>query len=150
MKSHTKAFSELSLDELYQILALRNEVFVVEQACAYQDMDGKDRISNHLFYTTDGNEIAAYARILPPGISYPDVSIGRIVVASKYRKDKLGRKLVTNAIAICHACWPDESITIGAQSYLSTFYRSLGFEQVAEEYIEDGIPHIQMQLDRTH
>ncbi len=149
MKLVLKAFGELSTEDLYNILAIRSEVFVVEQDCVYQDLDGKDASCHHLYYTADHAEIAAYARLIPPGVSYASASIGRILVAQKFRQQKLGRNLVAAAIKECHTLWPMHDITIGAQSYLKDFYCSFGFEQVDEEYLEDGIPHIQMQLNRT-
>lgn len=150
MKSELKAFTELSQEELYRILAIRNDVFVVEQACAYQDLDGKDQRSKHLFYTTEQSEIVAYARLLPPGVSFDVASIGRILVAHPHRKHNLGRKLVRDAIAACNAIWPHSDIRIGAQRYLLDFYASFGFEEVGEEYLEDGIPHVDMHLKRNN
>lgn len=150
MKPVLKAFTELSQQELYRILAIRNEVFVVEQACAYQDLDDKDQQSKHLFYTTEQSEIVAYARLLPPGLSFDVVSIGRILVAHSHRKHNLGRKLVSDAIAACGTLWPGYGIRIAAQSYLLNFYASFGFEKVGDEYLEDGIPHVDMHLNRIN
>jgi ElaA protein len=139
-----KSFTELNVAELYAIMQLRNEVFVVEQNCVYQDADNKDQSSFHLC-GWDGDTLAAYCRVLPAGISYKHPSIGRVITSSQYRKGGHGRQLVALAIEKTVAQFDDRIIIIGAQLYLKLFYETLGFRQVSETYLEDGIPHITMQ-----
>ncbi len=140
-------FQQLAPEELYHILQLRSEVFVLEQQCIYQDMDNKDQPSLHLCGWT-GESLAAYARILPPGISYDHPSIGRVITHPAFRRYGFGRELMQRAIQLTHSSFGDPVILIGAQQYLTEFYASLGFEQVSEPYMEDGIPHITMRLAR--
>jgi ElaA protein len=142
-----KEFVELTTAELYAIMQLRNEVFVVEQNCVYQDADGKDQRSLH-FCGWDGEQLAAYTRIIPPGISYPEPSIGRVVTSPAYRNTGAGRKLMEESIRHAFERFNADSIRIGAQVYLAKFYQSLGFIQSSEEYLEDGIPHIEMILNK--
>ncbi len=138
-------FESLSNHELYQMLALRSEVFVVEQACAYQDLDGKDPKALHLIGTLNG-QVLATARLLPRGVSYPDAaSIGRIVVHPSLRGQDLGRKTVELALKQYQKLWPDEALLIGAQARLTRFYEELGFVAEGEIYDEDGIDHITMR-----
>lgn len=138
-----KTFGELANGELYGILALRAEVFVVEQACAYQDQDGKDPQSVHLMASAEG-QLMAYARLLPPGLSYETASIGRIVVRRAMRGTGLGRQLVGRALAAAGELFGHGPVTISAQAHLEAFYAALGFEKQGAPYLEDGIPHIQM------
>ncbi|MGT2712362.1 GNAT family N-acetyltransferase [Streptococcus oriscaviae] len=138
-----KAFDELTLKELYAILALRTDVFVVEQECPYPEVDGKDVQSYHLFAQENG-EIVAYLRILPPGLSYDEASIGRVVIRASHRGQGLGRPMMQQAIDYIVRVLKEDRIKIGAQAYLEAFYASLGFEQVSEVYLEDGIPHMDM------
>ena len=138
-----KSFDNLSPSELYAILRLRNEVFVVEQNCPYQDADNKDLQCQHLMILKD-NELMAYARLVPPGISYNQMSIGRVVTSPKARGTGVGRILMNTAIEHCRQLFGNGSIQIGAQAYLIKFYGSLGFNPVGEIYDEDGIPHIHM------
>lgn len=142
-----KKFNELTADELYSILQLRNEVFVVEQNCVYQDADGKDRLSLHLG-GWDGNKLVAYTRIIPPGISYTEASIGRVVTSPAYRRKGAGLLLMKESIRLCLSVFSVTSIRIGAQVYLSDFYQSLGFKPEGNQYLEDGIPHIEMILNK--
>lgn len=142
-----KKFDELTVTELYAIMQLRNEVFVVEQNCLYQDTDGKDPDSKH-FCGWDGDKLAAYTRIIPPGISYAEVSIGRVVTSPAYRKTGIGKQLMQLSIKHCFADFNCMQIKIGAQVYLHKFYQSLGFIQSSKEYLEDGIPHIEMILNK--
>lgn len=142
-----KKFNDLTASELYAIMQLRNEVFVVEQDCVYQDADGKDLLAMHLC-VWDGNRLAAYTRIIPPGISYTEASIGRVVTAPAYRKTGAGRRLMQESIKLTLAYFNCTSIKIGAQVYLTEFYQSLGFVQSSKEYLEDGIPHIEMTLNK--
>ncbi len=138
-------FNELGVDELYTILQLRNEVFVVEQNCVYQDADNKDAASYHLT-GWEGNTLAAYCRILPPGLSYSEASIGRVVSSPAYRKTGCGRALMNEAILRTLSQFDCNTIRISAQLYLQKFYEQLGFTPVGETYMEDNIPHIEMLL----
>ena len=137
------AFQELAVTQLYAILALREEVFIVEQECVYRDIDGLDQQSRHLC-AWQGDELLGYARCLPPGLEYPASAIGRIVVSPRARGRNLGRELVQRSIAVNLDRWPDAGITISAQAHLEDFYRSLGFDSDGDVYDEDGIPHIKM------
>ncbi len=140
-----KAFDELSLNELYKIMALRQEVFVVEQNCPYLDADGIDQLSLHLFYRTDKGQIVAYARLIPKGISYSDYpSIGRVITSPQHRRKGLGRAIMNAALDWSTTNWIGQTIKISAQCYLEQFYTSLGFEGVGGSYLEDGIPHLAM------
>jgi len=138
-----KRFEELTLRQLYAILQLRSEVFVVEQNCVYHDPDGKDQYAWHLMGTEDGNLIA-YTRLFPAGITYDEPSIGRVVTSPSKRKGGLGRELMERSIEQSENLFGKTAITLGAQVYLKKFYESLGFIVSGEEYIEDGIPHITM------
>ena len=138
-----KRFDDLSLDELYKILQLRTEVFIVEQNCVYNDPDGKDQPAWHLMAIEDG-KLVAYTRILPPGVSYSDPAIGRVVTSSSKRRSGLGRELMRRSIEACEKLFGKTSITLSAQVYLQNFYESLGFIVVGEEYLDDGILHIKM------
>ncbi|PRD48705.1 GNAT family N-acetyltransferase [Sphingobacterium haloxyli] len=138
-----KAFKELDTTELYQILKLRNEVFIVEQCCPYQDIDEKDLISYHLMCFVNDN-LAGYTRLLPAGVSYDEVSIGRVVVGPHFRGLKLGKQLMEKSISSCKELFGSSTIRIGAQVYLIKFYNALGFAEIGKPYDEDGIPHIEM------
>ena len=139
-----KKFHELNLDELYAILQLRSNVFIVEQTCIYNDVDGKDQLTWHLLGKED-DKLIAYTRILPPGIVYTDPAIGRVVIAPSKRSAGLGRELMNLSIQHCEKLFGNTSITVSAQAYLKNFYESLGFFAVGEEYLDDGIPHIEMK-----
>jgi ElaA protein len=139
-------FEALSPAELYAIMKARQEVFVVEQNCCYLDADGKDPLSLHLFQMHE-NAVIAYARLLPPSISYAfESSIGRVLTASSHRKMGLGKILMTEAIKHCLNLWPHNPIFISAQGYLENFYKNLGFVATENRYLEDGIPHLEMHL----
>ena len=141
-----KTFQEFLIDELYEILQLRSEVFVVEQDCVYQDLDGKDQKSLHVFgYKND--KIVAYTRIFKPGDYFKNASIGRVVVAASERKYGYGHYLMEASITAIKTHFKVEKITISAQVYLKKFYESHDFIQVGEDYLEDGIPHIEMLRD---
>ncbi len=140
-----KSFHLLTVEELYAIMQLRNEVFSVEQNCVYQDADDKDQASYHLA-GWDGKKLAAYCRILPAGLSYDSPSIGRVVSSPAYRNSGCGRRLMQLAITKTMAQFNQPLITISAQLYLQKFYSDLGFKQISDVYAEDGIPHIKMQL----
>lgn len=140
-----KSFDELTTDELYSLLKVRVDVFVVEQACAYPEIDGHDQRSLHLFSIQDG-EIAAYARLVPAGEKYDHASIGRVLVSSSKRKTGLGRELMAKAIVTIIEQWEVEEIQLQAQSHLQNFYGSFGFEPTSEVYDDGGIPHVDMLL----
>lgn len=136
-------FAELGLDAMYEALALRARVFILEQG-PYQDLDGLDRQAWHLLGSGPGGEALAYLRVVDPGIKYPEPSIGRVVVDKSVRGTGLGRTLMQEGIARCEAAWPGRGIRISAQARLEAFYASLGFVAQGEPYLEDDIPHIQM------
>lgn len=138
-------FAALDAAQLYALLQLRQEVFVVEQNCAYADLDGLDQQGWHM-RCLDGDTVLAYQRCLPPGVSYPESSLGRIVVSPWARGTGLGRNLVQRGIDFNRQQWPQSDIYIGAQAYLEAFYSSLGFVSEGESYLEDGIPHLHMRL----
>lgn len=140
-----KNFNDLTVLELYAILKLRSEVFVVEQNCVYLDTDNKDQLSFHLSGWI-GNELVAYARILPPGSAFEEASIGRVVTNPQYRKTGAGKALMLRAIEKTLQQFDVSAIKIGAQLYLLSFYKLLGFKISGPEYLEDGIPHIEMIL----
>lgn len=140
-----RRFVDLTAEELYDLLQLRCDVFVVEQQCAYPDIDGRDRGATHVLGYS-GERLAACSRILPPGLSYPEASIGRIATSRGERGRGLGAELVRRSISEARAIHPGP-IKIGAQSYLRTFYSGFGFVPVSDEYLEDGIPHMDMLLD---
>ena len=138
-----KKFDELIPAELYSILQLRNEVFVVEQDCVYQDADNKDQSSFHFMGWKDA-VLIAYTRILPPGLVYTEPSLGRVVIAPAARKSGAGKELVRRSIRQAKELFGDTAIRIGAQVYLLKFYTALGFRSTSEIYLEDGIEHIEM------
>jgi len=138
-----KSFEELLPEELYQLLRLRSEVFVVEQNCVFLDLDNKDQQSIHLMGWINNN-LAVYVRILPPGLAYDEPSIGRVVSSPVYRITGAGRILMEKAIELTTDLNKGENIRIGAQYYLKNFYGSLGFEIQGDIYLEDGIDHIEM------
>lgn len=140
---YLKAFNALSLEELYQVLRLRNEVFIVEQNCPYQDMDNADQKALHLLGFA-GQQLAAYTRLFEPGIKFDMASIGRVITASFARGTGTGRSLMQESIKAVEENWGKVPIKIGAQLYLQKFYESLGFAQSSEMYLEDNIPHIEM------
>ncbi len=144
LKFEIKRFNELSTQELYVLLQLRSEVFVVEQNCVYQDIDGKDAKAIHLLGTYN-NELVAYVRIFKPGDYFEQASIGRVVVKQMYRDRKWGYDLMKEAIQATETVFNETKITISAQLYLKKFYESLGFNQTSEMYLEDDIPHIEMK-----
>ena len=147
MNWKTKNFASLSNEELYKILRLRNEVFVVEQNCVYQDADAKDQKAIHVFLEKD-MEIIAYLRIFKPGDYFENASIGRVVVSPKYRKKELGKELMCKGISYVLEILKEKTIEISAQVYLNKFYNELGFKQIGTPYLEDGIPHCKMFLKK--
>ncbi len=146
MNWYSKRFSDLSVDQLYDLLKLRVDVFVVEQECFYPDLDDLDRHPQvqHLFcYEQD--IMLGYCRLLPPGLAYDKESaIGRVVVSEQGRGKKLGYQLMERANIEVEKRWPEHNCHISAQEHLKHFYQKLGFEQISEMYLEDGIPHIGM------
>ncbi len=148
IKYSLKTFDSLNLKELYDLLALRQEIFIVEQDCPYLDADGIDQKSHHLL-GYDQYTLATYVRLVPKGISYENYcSIGRVVVKEAYRRSGLGYELMTKAIDESQRIFPNQKIKISAQSHLEKFYGNLGFIPTGEEYLEDGIPHIGMTLSK--
>lgn len=139
-------FEQLGNTELYDLLRLRSEVFVVEQDCVFLDMDGLDAPSMHLLGKV-GNRLVAYARLIPGQLKYDGVSIGRVVTAESVRRCGYGRQLMTEAVRRCQQLWPEQPIIISAQQYLQQFYQGFGFRTVSDPYLEDGIYHLEMRLD---
>ncbi|WP_312137706.1 GNAT family N-acetyltransferase [Sphingobacterium sp.] len=139
-----KSFDDLSAKELYRILQVRIDVFMLEQNCLYPECDDKDLKSKHLFLM-EQDQCAAYARLLPPDVSYPNCSsIGRVVVHPNFRKQQLGQQLMKEAIQYQKNAYPNHVIRISAQLYLQAFYENLGFVRESEVYLEDDIPHVEM------
>lgn len=146
MKWFCKTFQELSLNEFHQILRLRIDVFVVEQNCAYHELDGKDEKAYHLFACDENcnNKLVAYSRIFNIGAYYNEAAFGRVVVDPSYRDRKLGYELVKRSIVFIEDEFNTSTVKISAQTYLNKFYESFGFKQIDSAYLEDGIPHIDM------
>lgn len=144
MRIIIKAFHELTAEELYQILKLRADVFVVEQECIYPDCDGKDRNAYHLYVEKNGI-IQGYLRILEKGQTFDTVAIGRVVVRSESRGSGLARHMMKKALVFAVDYLHERVVKIAAQEYLMEFYVSLGFERISEPYLEDGIPHVDME-----
>ena len=139
----TKSFNELSTKELYDLLQLRSDVFVVEQNCVYLDPDGKDEKAYHVLgYKND--QLVAYTRVFAPGDYFEDASIGRVVVARNEREHRYGYDIMKASINSVKELLQTETIVLSAQCYLKKFYNNLGFKEVGEEYLEDDIPHIKM------
>lgn len=142
-----KDFTSLTPDELYAIARLRVAVFVLEQQCFYEDLDGKDQVSLHLMgFDKASSDLAAYSRIVPPGISFVEPSIGRVITAREFRGQKLGGELMERSITLTRETYPGLPIRIGAQAHLQGFYGGLGFVPEGEIYDEDGIDHVEMVL----
>ena len=141
-----KPFARLSTEELYQILKIRQEVFIVEQTCFYLDADGYDDRAVHI-WAEKGGEILAYSRVFEPGIKYAEASIGRVLTNPKYRKNNLGKILIRFSIDTIEARFRTRSIRISAQDYLLSFYSEFGFEDTGKKYLEDDIPHTEMLKD---
>lgn len=139
-------FEQLSTTQLYALLRLRSDVFVVEQQCAYPELDGKDVLPGvlHLLGSTDTDALAAYLRVLPPGVSYPEPSIGRVVIAAPHRGHGVAHALLREGLRVVQQHWPASAVRLGAQSHLQAFYAAHGFTPSTAVYLEDGIPHIDM------
>jgi len=139
------SFEDLRVGELYEVLRLRSEVFVVEQQCLYQDMDGADREAMHLL-GVQGHELKAYARCFAPGVKFEEASIGRVCTRQSVRGTGLGQTLMEQSVAAIRQVWGPQAIRIGAQAHLVGFYARHGFKDVGKPYLEDGIPHLEMLL----
>jgi ElaA protein len=140
----TKAFKDLSVDEYFEILFLRTEIFVVEQDCPYQEVDEKDRQSFHLFGRAENGEVIAVTRVLPQGISYNEVSIGRVALKKTFRGQGIADVLMIESFNFITKQFGNVPIRISAQEYLLKYYTKHGFNQVGEMYLEDDIPHLEM------
>ena len=143
MQSVVKSYSELTKDELYALLQLRSEVFVVEQDCVYQDIDGKDQKALHVLGFKN-EQLIAYTRLFKPGDYFEQASIGRVVVKEDERRHKYGNQIMQVSIQAIKERFHETVIKISAQCYLRKFYNNLGFKEIGNEYLEDGIPHIAM------
>ena len=134
---------ELTAQQQYAIFAAREAVFVVEQNCVYQDLDGLDLDAHHLIGWNDG-DVAAYLRVLAPGVKHAEPAIGRVLTAKAFRRTGLGRQLMRIALEHIERHYPTQGVRISAQVYLDGFYHSFGFVPCSEQYLEDGIPHVEM------
>jgi len=139
-------FQELTVQQLYAILRARSAVFVVEQNCPYLDMDDADQDSQHLIAWSDDQQVAAYLRIVSPGLKYPEASLGRVITSQFARGTGIGKELLTRGVTACQQLHPEHAIRVGAQQYLEKFYQSFGFVTVSDMYLEDDIPHVEMLL----
>nr|WP_319553582.1 GNAT family N-acetyltransferase [uncultured Vibrio sp.] len=142
----TLPFSQLTTLQLYELMRLRVDVFVVEQTCPYPELDGKDTLNGvyHLLGYND-DELVACARLLPAGTTFDNVSIGRVVTKKTARGGGLGHKLLEEALTQCEVLWPEQTIDIGAQEHLIEYYSHHGFDVISDSYLEDGIPHVDMR-----
>ena len=147
MQINITPFNQLTLEELYSLLKLRAEIFVVEQNCVYNDLDSHDEQAYHLM-AVDNKNVVAYARILPPDTRFKEASIGRLVVDKEFRFKGLARQLMITAAEWLFNEWQVPCIHISAQKYLKGFYLSLGYQIISDEYLEDGIPHLKMELKK--
>lgn len=146
MKTIIKRFDDLNIYELYDLMKLRFEVFVMEQSCLYQDIDGVDKNAYHLLCRNDDGELVGYLRIIDAGLVYDEIAIGRVVSSSKARGEGVGRIIMNEALRFVRDVCHQEAVRISAQEYLLKFYKSLGFEPVSEVYLEDDIPHVEMLI----
>lgn len=139
-------FRDLNTDELFDLMQFRVNTFIVEQRCPYPELEEEDRHPEtlHLSARTDQGRLMAYARILPPGLRYAEVGLGRLTVAPTVRRQGIGHQLVGAALETIHSHWPGQPVRISAQAYLQAFYEAYGFAQASEVYLEDGIPHVRM------
>jgi ElaA protein len=144
-----KRFQELTVDQLYELLQLRVEVFVVEQQCAYPELDAYDRQTEtrHLTGCDERGQLLAYARILPPGLKFAEANLGRFVVKREARGKGIGHELLPTALDVIQKEWPGNAVKIQAQEYLQQFYARYGFTRISNVYIEDGIPHVEMRRE---
>ena len=141
---HIKTFKQLTVDELYELLRVRTEVFVVEQDCVYQDMDGDDKEAIHV-WLTEGDKVVALARVCPAGVHLPTISIGRVITT--VRGKGYGKQIMLAAIDVAVEHFGATSIDIEAQEYAKGFYEGVGFKQTSDTFMLDGIPHIKMRWD---
>jgi ElaA protein len=141
-----KPFRQLAIDTFFELLQLRVDVFVVEQQCAYRELEEYDRHqeTRHLSGRSEGGKLIAYARLLPPGLRYSETNLGRFVVRADSRKKGIGHQLLESALQESARCWSHTPIRISAQDYLQAFYAQYGFVRVSDVYLEDGIPHVEM------
>lgn len=146
MRWNLYSFDQLTAPQLYALLQARSEVFVLEQQCPYQDLDGKDQQALHLCCWSAQDQLLAYARLLPAGLSFDEPSIGRVLTSQAGRGQGLARELMQRAISHCRQQYGQQALRIGAQTYLRNFYGSLGFVAASDAYDEDGIEHVQMLL----
>jgi ElaA protein len=142
-----KSWADITRDELYEMLKLRQDIFIIEQACIYPELDDVDQGSTHLLVRDGQGGLVACLRVVAPGARYEEPSIGRLVVRQDERGRGLARELMTEAIAKCHELYPSRSIRIQAQKYLEKFYASLGFKPIGQPYDEAGIMHVDMVLN---
>tara|TARA_B100000809_G_C15125240_1_gene525971 strand:- start:1263 stop:1715 length:453 start_codon:yes stop_codon:yes gene_type:complete len=140
----TKAFKNLTVDEYFELLHLRVAVFVVEQDCPYQEVDEKDRQSFHLFGRSENGEVIAVTRVLPKGVSYPEISIGRVALKKEFRGQGIADTLMIETFKFIEREYGNQPIRISAQEYLLNYYNKHGFVQVGDGYLEDDIPHVEM------
>lgn len=147
MQVEIKHYNEITLNEFHDLIALRIEVFVIEQDCPYQELDGKDKMAYHLILRNVEGVIIGTTRILPKGISYSEIAIGRVVVAENFRYLKLGHLLMEKSIAFIEEKFGKQDIRLSAQTHLVNYYATHGFTSTGKEYLEDGIPHTEMLLN---
>lgn len=143
MRIKVKTFEALELQELYDLLQLRSEIFVVEQNCVYQDIDGKDQKALHVM-GFENDKLVAYTRIFPPGVYFDEAAIGRVLVRESARKSHFGHAIMAASLKTIEDEFKTRQIKLSAQTYLTKFYEGHGFRQTGEGYLEDGIPHIAM------
>jgi len=142
-------FEQLTTHQLYDLLKLRVDVFVVEQNCPYPELDNSDRqAGTHHLLGYQNDDLVAYLRLLPPGTTYTNTSIGRVLTAASARGTGAGHELLQRGLEYAEQLWPDHTIDIGAQSHLLHYYSRYGFEVISGEYLEDGIPHVDMRLSK--
>lgn len=145
-----KHYNDLSLNEFHDILALRIKVFVVEQNCPYQELDGKDKKSYHLICRNGKGELVGTMRILPQGVAYNDIGFGRVVLAEEERGEKEGHQMIEEALAFCRAEFGDVPVYLSGQKHLESFYNKHKFKSTGKEYLEDEIPHVEMCLNNNN
>jgi len=143
-KKEFRTFTDLTTLELYEILKLRINVFVVEQDCPYSDLDDKDQSAIHYSYTLENDKVVGYLRILSKGVSYEEVSIGRVIIDPEFRSEGWGHELMNEALSYIETEIGETAVKISAQKHLEKFYEKHGFKSTGKEYLEDGIPHVQM------
>ncbi len=146
MKVEVKHFNELTMNEFHDLISLRIQVFVIEQNCPYQELDGKDKVSDHVILKDEKSKLIGTARILPPGVSYTEIAIGRVVVDENFRYLKLGHLIMEKCLSFIHEKYGQQSVRLSAQTHLTNFYVTHGFVSMGKEYLEDGIPHTEMLL----